>query len=342
MATTQADERGVPFAVAHEMQHFRLLELPPEVVELIDTGPPGTARLTIKSQAPSATGASPAYAVLCTPNKTFQLRQVQTSNSLFVTRPALEAQGDEIPVPATRAIASCTATLELHPSDGSPVAYLDDVLPVYDLVDGDVDAAGNGKSKAAIFSHMPLSEGQCEQAWKDMMAFEFAGSSYRPSANTLIQVWKSINSAAQAQGIKLDSQFLVEDICEDVSEEGHPVTLVKAILYYLAADEQGKGGWSVLHRSRTVQFVGQNLLEAKREGPDYLTSDFIDVWKDLLPETFRNEAELNAISGTFDTPSSSTIRSKTTALAKSAETSAPKAVSASRKWHERFGRARQR
>lgn len=40
MAALQHDA-GVPFAIAHDMQHFRLLELPPEIVELVDApGPP--------------------------------------------------------------------------------------------------------------------------------------------------------------------------------------------------------------------------------------------------------------------------------------------------------------
>jgi sister chromatid cohesion protein DCC1 len=36
----QQDEGGVPFAMAHEMQQFRLFELPPEVVELVDAPNP--------------------------------------------------------------------------------------------------------------------------------------------------------------------------------------------------------------------------------------------------------------------------------------------------------------
>jgi hypothetical protein len=37
---TQQDEGGVPFAMAHEMQQFRLFELPPELVELLDAPDP--------------------------------------------------------------------------------------------------------------------------------------------------------------------------------------------------------------------------------------------------------------------------------------------------------------
>ena len=168
-----------------------------------------TPSLSIKSQAPSATapavGAASqkaAYAVLCTPSKTFHLRQVQTSSPLFVTQPALEAHGNAIPAPTTRAVASCTATLELQPSDDSPVPALEQVLPLFDIVDGDVDARGTGKSQAAILPHLPFSDGQCIQAWQELMAFEFAGSSFRPSARALLQVWKSMLAAAVAEGVK--------------------------------------------------------------------------------------------------------------------------------------------
>jgi sister chromatid cohesion protein DCC1 len=37
---TQQDEGSVPFSMAHEMQQFRLFELPPEIVELIDAPHP--------------------------------------------------------------------------------------------------------------------------------------------------------------------------------------------------------------------------------------------------------------------------------------------------------------
>jgi hypothetical protein len=343
---TQQEEGGVPFSIAHEMQQFRLLELPQEIVELLEA--PNPPELSIKSQTTASAGAAvdpkPAYAVLCTPTKTFQLRQVQTSNSLFVTQYALEAHGNQAPAATTRAIASCTATLELHPSVGSPVALLDEVLPLYDVVDGEVDAAGNGKSKAIIFPDLPFSDAECEQAWATLMAFEFGGSSYRPSANTLSHVWSSINAAAVAEGVNLDQQFLVDDIASAVAEEGHPGTLATAILRALAADDQDKkGSWSCLDRTKTVQFVGKTLLEAKRDGKDFLTAEFLDAWKDSLPESWREEAELKTIDGFYELPSATTVRLKGSAVATpTTNTTTSKAASSSRKWHEKFGRARKR
>jgi sister chromatid cohesion protein DCC1 len=281
--------------------------------------------------------------VLCTPKKTFQLRQVQTSNSLFVTQPALETHGNEIPIPGTCAVASCIATLELHPSDESAGALLRDALPVYDIVAGEADAIANGKSKASVFDHLPLSQGQCEAGWLEITAFEHEDSSYLPSANTLSQVWRSISAAALAEGVKLDSQFLTSDITRAVAEEGHPPGLVEAILSFLSAEGQDVDSpWSCLDRAKTVAFTGKTVLEAKR-GSASLIAEFTDAWEDLLPEAWRKDAQLSAIDGLCDFPTDTTIRLKGAAATSFHNTAAPVASKPSaQKWHEKFGKTRKK
>ena len=37
---TQQDQGGLPISIAHKHQHFRLLELPPEIVELLEKPDP--------------------------------------------------------------------------------------------------------------------------------------------------------------------------------------------------------------------------------------------------------------------------------------------------------------
>jgi hypothetical protein len=269
---------------------------------------------------------------------------VQTSNSLFVTQSALEAHGNEIPAPTTRAIASCTATIELLPADGSPNTFLEQALPLYHIVDGEVDAPGNRLSKVSMFSDLPFSDVECEQAWTAVMAFEFGGSAYRPTASTLSHVWRSINATAVAEGIKLDQQFLTDDIARAVAEEGHPASLVVAMLKHLAAEGQDSSEpWSSLDQAKTVRFVGKTLLEAKRDGPIYLTAEFIDAWKDCLPEPWRDEADLRVLEGAYDLPSSTTVRLKGSAISGAKpEAVTSKPASSARKWHEKFGRARKR
>jgi sister chromatid cohesion protein DCC1 len=278
--------------------------------------------------------------VLCTPHRTFQLRQVQTSNSLFLTQPALEAHGNDIPVPVTRAIASCTATLELHPSDASAVALLREALPVYDVVAGDVDATANGQSKAAVCQDIPLSDGECKLGWDALMAFEHEDSSYQPSANALAQIWRSINAAALAEGVKLDSQFLTDDVTRAVAEEGHSPGLAHAVLRFLAKDgQESDGPWSCLDRAKTVEFTGKTLLKAK-QGGDFLIADFMDTWEDKLPETWRKDAQLSLIEEAYELPTSTTIRSSSTGGTMIGTIPAVASKPSARKWHEKFGKTR--
>ncbi|KAL4768275.1 hypothetical protein BDW60DRAFT_219883 [Aspergillus nidulans var. acristatus] len=71
-------------------QGFRLLELPPELAELLSSDDPPT--LELKSPAPSTTNTSNAtaseYVNLCTATQTYSIRQVQSSNSLHILRPS--------------------------------------------------------------------------------------------------------------------------------------------------------------------------------------------------------------------------------------------------------------
>ncbi|KAL5003276.1 hypothetical protein BDV10DRAFT_201133 [Aspergillus recurvatus] len=77
LLTHQSPQRG-----------FRLLELPPELAELLSSDDPPT--LELKSPAPSTTNTSTAstseYVNLCTATQTYSIRQVQSSNSLHILR----------------------------------------------------------------------------------------------------------------------------------------------------------------------------------------------------------------------------------------------------------------
>ena len=88
-------------------------------------------------------------AVLCTNDHTYQLRQVQSSNSVFILQPSeSRCGGNEIPAPSLSAIAQCTATLELIPSDtATSLAMVSRILkkslPPYKGIDTDVGLGTN-------------------------------------------------------------------------------------------------------------------------------------------------------------------------------------------------------
>lgn len=84
-------------------------------------------------------------AVLCTDDHTYQLRQVQSSNSVYILQPSESGRGDDIlSSQSLLAIAQCTSTLELIPSDtAASFALVSQLLrtslPSYKGTDTDVE-----------------------------------------------------------------------------------------------------------------------------------------------------------------------------------------------------------
>ncbi|KAI9873442.1 MAG: hypothetical protein M1830_000409, partial [Pleopsidium flavum] len=164
------DDYGIHLGFCHSQQSFRLLELPQELLDLLTSE--DAPVLTLKSSSsPSsaATGPPASHAVLTTQNQTFQLRQVQSSNSIFLLQPHMVCNaGADAFVAASNlsVIAQCKATLELTSIATSPVPYLEELLPLYkgsqDQVDASYIAAplaamGEQRSKLNLLADVPIS-----------------------------------------------------------------------------------------------------------------------------------------------------------------------------------------
>ncbi|KAG9230818.1 hypothetical protein BJ875DRAFT_139448 [Amylocarpus encephaloides] len=74
----------IPFSASHNQQPFKLLELPPELLALLESDNP--PEITITSSAPTAT--TPGYAILGSGDKKYQMRQKNTSNPIMVLQPS--------------------------------------------------------------------------------------------------------------------------------------------------------------------------------------------------------------------------------------------------------------
>ena len=156
---------------------------------------------------------------------------MQTSNSLYIVRPATGANAadDVMPSQGIRAIASCGVTLEVSKSKESAFPYLRNALPLY--MSRDLNTAAAAKASFdAICSNIPLSDGEVQAAWVDMCAFEEQGSSFRPSANILLELWTAILTAATADKINLTSVFVAEDLWISIRDEDYPRGLFDAIM----------------------------------------------------------------------------------------------------------------
>lgn len=187
-----------------------------------------TSRLQIKSKGPLGSETQ-SFAVLCSDEKTYQLRQQQTSNSLFIVKPRSTTLEDGTPAEGISVIASCGATLELTLSKDSAEPYLRELLRYWDgenMNEMEID----NRSKENIYDDIPLSTSEIEQGWETLCAFEHSNVCYIPTNTYLFTAWKSIISAAFADNIDTADHTQDATLWRAVSDEGIPEELFLVIL----------------------------------------------------------------------------------------------------------------
>ncbi|CAI7672985.1 unnamed protein product [Penicillium crustosum] len=252
------DSRGILFTHTRPQEGFRLLELTPELEELLTSKDAPVLELKSPSTALAQAVIDPTahdYVNLCTPTQTYRIRQVQSSNSLHILRPSRgeisqadikvveEEPGESgalnLPDEAVTAISKCSSTLELHipPGGFSAIPFLEKSLRLYDRRsddDGDIAMGGSTDPTAPLgFNEMrtarenmcrdiPVSTAQCEQGWMELCAFVDGAEEvacWRPSPRSRLAVWKRLVEGAVLQGIDLEKQFLVGDLWKSVLDD---------------------------------------------------------------------------------------------------------------------------
>ncbi|MCJ1397719.1 hypothetical protein MMC11_000915 [Xylographa trunciseda] len=297
------DETGVPFSISNDQQNFRLIELPPALLELIASE--NAPSLYLKSEQPNLVASStPApTAVICTHDQTFEVRQVQSSNILYIIEPSSIDSGDEIECPmlsGVTAFGQCKALLELVPVQTRPVQFLRHAIPIYNekkFLPLTAGWTGGTKSKQALLADAPFSTSEFDSAWTELCAFEIEDEAWRPSASQLDQIWSSFMAETTIRGIDVTSTFQYVDRILTVVEDGWDKAIPHAILRMLSSDdEHTMEGWVLIDRFKCVQWVGQVYLEALCRGGKAAPSNFLQIWQDQLPERWREDAKLDLLS----------------------------------------------
>ncbi|KAI9774282.1 MAG: hypothetical protein M1840_004176 [Geoglossum simile] len=294
-------DAGIPFGFSHDQQAFRLLELPPALLAALES-----------------------------PN------------------PPTNATGGALQSPGLCAIASPKVTLELHHVASSPLPHLRKSIPIFhgpESRDGDLEMMASSpvnfekRGKDDIFANTPACEEECERGWTEIAAFELYGGCVRPSIWALLSAYKAIFSAATSQGIELESRFLIEDLWQAMEDDDYPRAFVEAVLARLAAKEHAvRGEWASVDKSKCIAWLGTLILETQQGTKrERLIGDFLEEWKDNLPEPWRENATLDSIEGFYIRPSPNTIRFNGDGVSTSSvSTNASAASSGARKWHEKF------
>jgi len=134
--------------------------------------------------------------------------------------------------------------LELFTLKESALPYLRKLLPVYSNPDS-FAAIFTGpayRSLSAVSNDIPLSYAEIEEAWTQICAFAKDGNCFRPTAGSLLEVWKAIMSASVAEGIPLGSTFLVDDLWKATKDSEFPRALFDAILARIADEDAMEDG----------------------------------------------------------------------------------------------------
>ncbi|MCJ1341580.1 hypothetical protein MMC09_006876 [Bachmanniomyces sp. S44760] len=381
----------IPFNIAYDQQSLRLLELPSTLHDSIKNKK--TTALCFKSVAvdPTSTSVSTSStnnpktgnAFLCTDDQTFQVRQVQSSNSIYVVKP-IQGQAPDPPqdsshetpqetIPSLTAISLSHATLELIPTTPSTIPYLKSVLPVYEGPNSTSSSISHEtsttvlQSKFQLLSNGPFSTEEFETAWIEICAFESKSSnqSHRPSPTAILGVWKSLLSGVEAAGSnhQYENEWRVEKrviqmIQEEENWEGELISAVLNRIGTIDSEETAETpannddndadmyAAALVQQELCIPWTGTTLLQtqtANWEMDGIQIETFMQRWRDLLPEHWRDEARLELLKGKYSEHKDGTIsfveesdRVLESDLAKPASGMGK----GPRKWHDKFKQGR--
>ncbi|KAL9110159.1 MAG: hypothetical protein Q9227_005219 [Pyrenula ochraceoflavens] len=333
--STQSSQ-GIPLTLKRPSQLFRLLELPPELIDLLSSQNPPTLQLKSSHVSEPTSYLSPEQKEinnlhLVTADKSFIVRQVNTSNELYVAGPtkhldsALQSTDEEnslgglastsLTSSSLTALGKADSVLELQEKRYSALQLIRTRLKVWrgedEYMKAQQVATTPNLSRDAMFADIPLSDKKLITAWRDIGAFEsqFGRSKIclRPSAVAAQALWRRLLQGSIAQGLDLMHETSMNSILnacdiQGVSENDKSEMLALQALVTCLSVPVGNN--LVLDKDRTLRWTGGKYLRALLEESDNVDvlngtssrtiscADFLSAWANLLPEAWRKEVSI--------------------------------------------------
>ena len=250
-----------------EKKPFRLLELPDELLQLIEASqrdPAQDLRLRLKSLGPTLqddTGSDRSSLIgsavreqlhLCTPDKSWAIRQVSTSNTVYITASdgdsgvsenaagsidhdvvmangvlAQRSRLTDDTEDGVSAIAQANTVLELMPVHYSPehvMTMIFSIVPIFDLhSNGETLLIPTGiQPREDISSGIPAPESSVDQGLDMLCLFNLKENMCcLPSATTVLRTWQKIIEGAAVNEIKLDAPIDPAQLVSAIGEGGY-------------------------------------------------------------------------------------------------------------------------
>lgn len=273
MSTQTSGFPAISFNIAQPFQNVRILELPEELLEIItkasskDSDDEIYLKSSPASEESSATSASKeGFLHLCTNDRAWLVKQVSTSNSVFVAKTSTDSWNEDVLIPDPDAVggglsafAKPTSLLELHPLPAT--GYENMVKEQLERLVPRIDSQGlPGKisdySIGALYEQIAAPKNAITKAlaqqcvirlpWKQSTAFQDTlysptvneGKAYIPTPPLLLATWKQIVEAATISETRvtgdLEADILLDAFCQAESEE---LERYKAVAQAMFADE---------------------------------------------------------------------------------------------------------
>lgn len=360
---------SIPFSIVHPQQNVRLLELPPELLQVVEDK---SSNIQLKSAPPSTSSTSTTpkeqHLHLCTDNHVWAVRQVSTSNSVHVLAPSTHNDpSSTIGTSGVAAFAQPTSTLELFPAPfttadiDAAIRRLLAVHPAPHLSTGS-ETAGASITAAELDASLPYPHADVAQAKRRCFVFKVeAGDSsgqsyaYVPSPQLLLAAWSEFSDQLAIQGSSLAGFELdrLEEVLSPIAMSDGP--LLPAVVRAIAAefaDADGGGLERRLQGGDVTRFVGALLVQCAPEG-QIESAELVAKWQNLLPTEWWKWCEVQELAETCAVGLGSVVRWRekgdhgdgAVPSSKFKETEKAPAASAppgKRNWHEKFAAQRKR
>ena len=279
--------------------------------------------------------------MLCTPDKTFGIRQKNSSNTVYVLQSSESDTSPDgaITAPELVGISKLESTLETLPAPSTKAStYIRQLLPILST-GAPVTGRTQPMTKGQLFSNIPLSDAECELAFRELSAFadHITKHCWIPSATLKINTWHSILENARANAVDLtaeldeDALLSLKDGLEDLAPG-----LFEAIVHSIATTANGR---TSIDTDRLVRWVGVNRLGADAPANVIGVAEFKTSWKDELPESLRDKVDLAVISDRTEIRGGKWVKFKDDSFELAAgvkSANASDAAGTKRKWHEKF------
>ncbi|KAI0051203.1 hypothetical protein FA95DRAFT_1485775 [Auriscalpium vulgare] len=278
---------------------YRLLELPPDLCKLVesslDTYTP--LNLTIK-------GSTDDDAVLCTAEKTYNIRSVVLSNSVLVIAPVGSEDAGEAGDSNVSIQESLHEILELVPAVPK-LHRLTGLLRGLEWDDGneveveeDHDQRRRRYTYAQAQSELQASEHELARAIKDKHIL-ILNNLLRPISPTYLH---TILELLLAQLVSLSQPHHAASVPELTSalEQDHEVRreVSMQVMRWFGEVVEGGGGLWRMDVGAVVRQVGLGILRHHKEEP-IVEDIFIKKWQDAVGDTFSSSVSLDLLSGNY-------------------------------------------